>query len=142
MKAISYHFEDITFSKKTLPTKSSIIRFVVKGNLTINSICFVFCSDRYLQNLNEAHLSHADLTDVITFDYSKKKIISGDIIISIERVRENALIYKASFKEELFRVMIHGVLHLMGYNDKTSLEKKKMRNLENLYLKSIKNGLI
>ncbi len=138
MKAIHYYFEDVSFSKIMLPTKSSIIKFVKKKKKSIHDVSFVFCSDAYLQRLNEKHLSHTDLTDVITFDYSQKNNISGDIIISYERVKENALTYHVNVKEELARVMIHGVLHLIGYNDKTKAEKKEMRRLENLYIKNLK----
>ena len=137
MKAISYYFEDVTFSKATLPPKKSIINFIKNKKVTIHVICFVFCSDKYLQKLNKKHLSHTELTDVITFDYSQKNNISGDIIISYERVKENALTYNVSVKEELSRVMIHGVLHLMGYDDKSNTEKKKMRRMENSYIKQL-----
>ena len=138
MNAVTYYFEDVEFSKNILPPKNRIISFAKNENKTISSICFVFCSDNYLQKLNAKYLSHSNLTDVITFDYSEKNILSGDIIISSERIKENSVIYNTNFKEELYRVMIHGILHLMGYKDKTKAEKKKMRRLEDLYMKNLK----
>ena len=85
----------------------------------------------------EIHLNHDYYTDIITFDYSIENKISGDLLISIDRVKENAKNFSVSFSQELNRVVIHGVLHLCGYKDKTEDEKKQMRNLENKYLKSI-----
>ena len=138
MNAVTYYFEDIEFSKNILPKKNRIVSFVKNENKTIGSVCFVFCSDNYLQKLNKKYLSHSNLTDVITFDYSVKNILNGDVIISSERIKENSVIYNVSFKEELYRVMIHGLLHLIGYKDKTKAEKKEMRRLENLYMRNLK----
>ena len=137
MNAVTYYFEDIEFSKNILPKKNRIVSFAKNENKTIGSICFVFCSDNYLQKLNKKYLSHSNFTDVITFDYSEKNILNGDVIISSERIKENSVIYNVSFKEELYRVMIHGLLHLMGYKDKTKVEKKEMRRLENLYMRNL-----
>ncbi len=80
--------------------------------------------------INQKHLNHNTFTDIITFDYSDRKVISGDIFVSTERVRENAGIFNKTFQEELLRVMAHGVLHLLGYNDKTNDELLVMRNKE------------
>ena len=101
---------------------------------SLESLSFVFCDDEYLKKINSKYLNHNYYTDVVTFDYSKKKEIKGDIFISIERVNENAIDYKVSFNEELFRVIIHGVLHLCGFNDKTDKEKKEIRKQENYFL--------
>ena len=101
----------------------------------IESISFIFCSDEYLQKLNIKYLKHEDLTDVITFEYNEHDLILGDIFISSERVKENSKKYKVSFKEELARVMIHGLLHLMGYKDKKKNETLIMRKLENEFIK-------
>lgn len=138
MRAIKYLLENVSFSKRILSPKRKIIKFVKDKKETVDSICFIFCSDKYLQKLNKQFLKHDELTDVITFDYSTKTGISGDVFISIERVKENSSTYNVRLQEELARVMIHGVLHLMGYNDKTEKEKKIIRKLENEYLKSIK----
>lgn len=94
----------------------------------------IFCSDTYLLKINQQYLEHDYYTDVITFDYSEEGIISGDIFISVDRVRENSYIYKVSFNEELNRVIIHGVLHLLGYGDKDAHLKKIMTEKENFYL--------
>lgn len=105
---------------------------------TLHNINYIFCSDNYLININNEYLNHNTLTDIITFDHSdNKEIINGDIFISIDRVKENALKFKQIFYRELLRVMIHGILHLCGYKDKSSKEKKIMREKEDYYLQQI-----
>ena len=135
MNAIKYLFEDITFPKKSLVPKYRFINYIESKNKKAQSISFIFCSDNYLQKINSEFLNHKDLTDVITFNYSEKTNLTGDIFISAERVKENSKIYNVKFKEELARVMIHGVLHLIGYNDIKEKEKTLMRTLENEFLK-------
>jgi rRNA maturation RNase YbeY len=98
------------------------------------SINYVFCSDEYLLQINRDFLQHDYLTDIITFDLSEGALIEAEIYLSIERVRENAATYDTSFYRELCRVMIHGVLHLAGYKDKTKSEIKMMRSKEEQYL--------
>ncbi len=101
-------------------------------------ITFIFCSDEYLYELNKEYLNHNDLTDVITFDYGDEVgMVSGDIFISTERVADNALQLEVDYLEELYRVMVHGVLHLLGYKDKDAGEKELMRSREDEYLKLI-----
>jgi len=90
-------------------------------------IVFVFCNDEYLLKKNIRFLKHNTLTDVITFDYTKGKDISGDILISVERIQENSEIFNVSFLNELNRVMVHGLLHLLGYNDKNKKDAKMMK---------------
>lgn len=93
---------------------------------------FVFCSDRYLLKINKQYLNHSTYTDIITFNTSESaNEISGDIFISVTRIKENTVQFSTSFKDELHRVMIHGVLHLLGYNDKSEKEKNAMRMKEN-----------
>jgi rRNA maturation RNase YbeY len=104
---------------------------------TIGELSFIFCSDEYIKKINIKYLTHHFFTDVITFDYSKEKLLFGDVYISIERVKENSKTYKTSFNEEMFRVIIHGVLHLCGFDDKTKEEKSLMRSKENDFLSSI-----
>ena len=104
---------------------------------TIGELSFIFCSDEYIKKINIKYLTHHFFTDVITFDYSKEKLLFGDVYISIERVKENSKTYKTSFNEEMFRVIIHGVLHLCGFDDKTKEEKSLMRSKENGFLSSI-----
>ncbi len=99
---------------------------------------FIFCNDPYLIEINKAYLSHDTFTDIITFDNSDSPdSIETDIFISIERVKENAAIQNTEFIKELYRVMIHGILHLLGYRDKTSEEKKIMREQENIALEDL-----
>ena len=100
----------------------------------LGEIVFVFCTDSYLLEKNIQFLKHKTLTDVITFDYCKGDQINGDILISIERVRENSKTFEVPFLGELDRVMVHGLLHLLGYKDKTKQDAKLMRSKEDFYL--------
>jgi len=104
-----------------------IIKIVKSENAIIGDLGYIFCSDNYLYELNQKYLKHNSFTDIITFDYSAKKVISGEVYISIDRIRENAVKFNEEFKNELLRVMAHGVLHLLGYKDKSKLDKKGMR---------------
>ena len=135
MNTIKYFFEDVNFSKNIILPKYKFVNFSKKMKKKIESISFIFCSDEYLQKLNIKYLKHEDLTDVITFEYNERGLILGDIFISSERVKENSKKYKVSFKEELARVMIHGLLPLMGYKDKKKNETLIMRRLENKFIK-------
>jgi rRNA maturation RNase YbeY len=103
----------------------------------IGELNIIFCSDAYLSEHNERYLKHSTLTDIITFDYSEGNLLSGDIFISIERVCENAIKFKVPQNQELKRVMIHGLLHLCGYKDKTASERKKIREKEDAYMLNI-----
>lgn len=103
-------------------------------NRSGGDINVIFCSDAYLLEINRKYLEHDYYTDIITFDYGFDDVVSGDLFISVDTVRANAEEYGVSFSEELDRVMIHGVLHLIGYNDKTPEEQKVMRSKENEYL--------
>jgi len=94
------------------------------------AVSFIFCSDDYLLKMNIEHLGHDYYTDIITFDYCEGPVISGDLFISVDRVRENAADLKVTFDDELHRVMIHGVLHLLGYGDKTNEDAQHMRAME------------
>jgi probable rRNA maturation factor len=103
-------------------------------------LIYVFCKDDYLLKKNIQFLNHNTLTDVITFDYCKGKLINGDILISTERVHENSKIYKVNYLTELHRVMVHGLLHLLGYKDKNEKDAKTMRKKENYYLNKFINS--
>jgi len=103
---------------------------VLAQGFEIGDISYVFCDDDYLHKLNVEFLQHDTLTDIISFDTTLGKVISGDIFISVERVIDNALDYKVPFIEEFHRVLIHGVLHFMGYTDKSDVDKKEMRIAE------------
>ena len=107
-----------------------------KEGKEIGELVYVFCNDDYLIEKNMQFLKHDTLTDVITFDYCNEEIISGDILISTERVKENALKYEVDFLTELHRVMVHGLLHLLKYNDKTKIQSKIMREKEDFYLQN------
>ena len=104
----------------------------------LGEINYIFCDDAYLLKLNVEFLQHDTLTDIISFDNSLGKLINGDIFISVERVEDNAKDFKVSFDDELHRVMIHGVLHYMGFKDKSDDEKKVMRKEENKALSVLK----
>ena len=108
-----------------------------KEGKEIGELVYVFCNDDYLIEKNNQFLKQDTLTDVITFDYCNEGIISGDILISTERVKENALKYEVDFLTELHRVMVHGLLHLLGYKDKSESDTALMREKENYYLKLI-----
>ncbi len=114
--------------------KPWITQTILNENLKEGNINYIFCDDNYLLEKNIKYLKHSTLTDVISFDYTIGKVISGDIFISVERVKENANLFKSKFTDELHRVMIHGVLHYCGYNDKTEDEKTLMRSKEDYYL--------
>ncbi len=112
-----------------------IIEALDREGQQAGAINVVFCDDEPLLEMNIRHLGHHDYTDVITFDYTEDlDLLSGDIYISVERVSENAHRFGVSFSEELSRVMIHGVLHLIGYRDDTEADKERMRSRENYYL--------
>lgn len=104
---------------------------IINNGFKLGDINYVFCDDDYLHKLNVQFLNHDTLTDIISFDNTLGKLVSGDIFISVERVKENAVHFNVTFDEELQRVMIHGVLHYMGYKDKTLEEKESMRLAEN-----------
>jgi probable rRNA maturation factor len=126
---ISFHYQVPSFrikNKKRLTDWILLIAFLEKKE--IEKIDFIFCNDDYLLQLNRKFLSHKNYTDVITFNYSeKKKSIIAEIYSSIDRVRENAKLFNVSFEEELNRVIIHGILHCIDYNDKNNRDRKKMR---------------
>ena len=103
----------------------------------IGNLNFLFVDDKEMLKYNKKYLQHESYTDIITFDNSLNNKIAGDIVISLERVNENAKYYQVSYNFELERVMAHGLLHLLGYNDKNKEEKKIIRKKENYYLKNL-----
>jgi rRNA maturation RNase YbeY len=133
---IEFFSEDIKFTPSYPDKLSRWIESVIKAeNHLLGDINYVFVSDDYLLSLNQKFLDHQSLTDIITFDQSTDPFtISGDIYISIDRIQNNAKAYNQTFERELKRVMVHGVLHLIGYKDKTLEEKSEMRKKEEAYL--------
>lgn len=109
-------------------------------NKETGEISYLFCNDEKILEVNQEYLNHDFYTDIITFDYSEKNTISGDIIISLQTVESNSQMYKTDFLEELHRVIIHGILHLSGLKDESEEEEKAMRNAENSALKRLSLG--
>ena len=129
--AISFHAEDVPFPLDNEEQVAAWLREGVRSHRKeLVNLSFIFVSDERLYEMNNEYLRHDYYTDVITFDYSDVDGIAGDVFISVERVRENAGLFKDSFQRELSRVIIHGVLHLLGFGDKTRKEKEKMREEE------------
>ena len=136
---IEFNYEtDFNLEDESL-LKDWINTVALEQNFEVGEINYIFCDDAYLHKLNVEFLDHDTLTDIISFDNSLGKLLNGDIFISVERVKDNAADFKVSFQDELHRVMIHGVLHYMGYKDKSSDEKTMMRNQENLALSKLKS---
>lgn len=133
---ISFFEEDIKYNLKD---KNKIKKWIknVCGtyHMKAGAINFIFCSDEYLKKINKEYLKHNYYTDIITFDQSEsKEIIDGELYISIDRVKDNADCLSTEFSTELKRVLVHGILHLIGYGDKTEEDENEMRLLENQYL--------
>jgi probable rRNA maturation factor len=136
MPAIIFFEEDITFKLKNKKAVRHWITETIKAEgFKLKELTYIFCSDNYLLQINQQYLNHDTYTDIITFDNSEaQKVITGDIFISIDRIRENAVKFNISETDELHRVIIHGALHLLGYKDKTAVAKKKMTLKEDFYL--------
>jgi rRNA maturation RNase YbeY len=133
MNSISFHSEGVrpkTPSKRLL--KAWIKEFVSNHGKKVGEIAFVFCDDEKILEVNRNFLQHDYYTDIITFDYCEDAVISGDIYISVERVVENAFIHKVEYSTELLRVIAHGVLHLLGFQDKEKKFKMEMTQNEDL----------
>ena len=119
--------------------KGWIVEVAKNENKKIGALNFIFCSDKYLLQLNIKYLDHHTLTDILTFDQSEvSSEIGGDIYISVDRVKENAPLYNSLMDKELYRVMVHGVLHLIGYPDSVESQKEEMRKKEEAYLSLLK----
>ena len=131
---IEYHYENDFKLVDSDKIRIWIEDVIKKEKKTVGDITYIFCDDDYLLERNKEFLDHNTLTDIITFNYCIDDNISSDIMISIDRVKENSTTFENSFNEELKRIMIHGILHLIGYNDKSDKEKELMREKENFYL--------
>lgn len=140
MARINFFTQDISFKiSKPRKTRQWILDVLSREKKELVELNYIFCSDAHLLLINKEYLNHNTLTDIITFDNSEgSRQIEGDIFISIDRVIDNAKELKVNFDDELHRVLIHGVLHLVGYGDKTSAEKLRMRKKEDACL-SLRN---
>jgi rRNA maturation RNase YbeY len=135
---IAFFFEEIpSFETFQEFIKNQVKQLIIEEGKEPGDISVIFCSDEYLLEMNKKHLQHDYYTDIITFNYVEELLISGDLFISADRIRDNAAKFGVAFFEELYRVIFHGVLHLVGYNDKTESEKKVMRQKENYYLEKV-----
>ncbi|MDU8884681.1 rRNA maturation RNase YbeY [Yeosuana sp. MJ-SS3] len=136
---IQFNFETQFTLQNSEKINQWISSAIIAENKVEGDISYIFCDDDYLHKINLEFLGHNSLTDIISFDYTVGKIIHGDIYISVERVKENAQIFKNNFDDELCRVIIHGILHYCGYRDKSNRERTEMRAKENAYLKKLKS---
>lgn len=138
MSSIEFFFEDISsFETNQDFIKNQLQQLIIEEEKEPGDISVIFCSDEYLLDMNKKHLQHDYYTDIITFNYVDDLLISGDLFISADRIKDNAVKFGVAFLEELYRVIFHGVLHLIGYNDKTEAEQKMMRQKENYYLAKV-----
>ena len=132
---ISFNYElEFTLENETV-IADWLSKVIISENKKEGDINYIFCDDDYLLEINQQYLDHDTLTDIISFDYSVGNELHGDIFISIDRVRENALEFNVSFEDELNRVMVHGVLHYCGFKDKTEEDEKVMRIKEDEKIK-------
>ncbi len=139
---LNYNYEDVSDLKLDTKVLSQWINSIIKQYNGISSeVSFIFCSDDYILNINKEYLNHDYYTDIITFDYCENNRIKGDIFISIDTVLSNSKKYNVSFLNELYRVIIHGILHLLGFKDKTEEDNAKMHQLEDNALKVLETIL-
>ena len=139
--AVIYQAEGIKFPDIKRRNTTSWIRFVTEiYQKRVGDISYIFCSDEVILEVNKEYLQHDYYTDIITFDYTEGDTISGDLFISLDTVRSNSEQFGTLFQDELDRVIIHGILHLCGFKDKTPEEEKQMRELEEQALSLRKNG--
>lgn len=135
LSMVAFYFEDTDFKLRHKTRIKEWLRLVAESEVfTLGNISVIFCSDNYILDINQKYLQHDYFTDIITFDYSEGGRISGDLFISVDSVRENSVEYGTEFEDELHRVIVHGILHLIGYDDHTEDEIKTMRSKEDYYL--------
>ena len=135
--AITFHKEGVSPSVNTTQICAWLSSCITDLGYDLGELSIIFCNDEYLHVINKKYLNHDYYTDIITFNYNVGKKLNGDLFISVDRIKENANSFNENFSVELFRVIIHGVLHLCGFNDKTKDEQKEMRSKENHYLSLI-----
>lgn len=135
VRMISYYFQDTDFKFRDRRRTNEWLKLAAESEIRrIGYISIIFCSDNYVLDINQKYLQHDYFTDIITFDYCEGDRLSGDLFISVDSVRENSVEFGTEFKDELNRVIIHGLLHLVGYDDHTEKDIKLMRSKENYYL--------
>ena len=139
---VRYFFEDTPFQFKPKRLTSSWLKMVAESEIRkLGDINVIFCSDNYILDINQKYLQHDYFTDIITFDYCEGNKLSGDLFISVDSVRENSIYYHTAFEDELNRVIVHGLLHRIGYDDHTEEDIAQMRSKENYYLELRKSLL-
>lgn len=137
--SINFFNEDVSGPKlKKRKLLNWIKNVILSEGKKVGEISFIFCSDNYLLEVNRKYLDHDYYTDIITFDYVEDSVIQGDIFVSVDRVRENSLTFSTSFENEIHRILIHGILHLLGYKDKLKKDKHLMTTKEDFYLNELK----
>lgn len=135
MSSIQFFFEDVEIDNfNQTQIERWITECIANEGFNLGDINYIFCSDNYLLEINKSYLNHDYHTDIITFNYNDNQTVNSDIYISTDRVLDNSKTYKVNFIEELNRVIVHGVLHLVGYNDKSLEEQAIMRSKEDFYL--------
>ena len=137
---ILFHTEDISFTLESeKETSNWLVNLVGCHKKKVGELNYIFCSDDYLLKMNQEYLKHDYFTDIITFDYCEKDLISGDLFISIDRINENAKTFGKTQINELNRVIAHGLLHLLGFKDKTVKDISEMRSMEEEALNMLEN---
>lgn len=132
---VRYYSEDTKFIFKNKLANNRWLKFVAGSEIKmLGDVSIIFCSDNYILDVNIRYLNHDYFTDIITFDYCEGNRLSGDLFISVDSVKENSVEFGTDFDEELHRVIVHGLLHLIGYDDHTPEEQKVMRAKEDYYL--------
>jgi|TARA_B110000977_G_C11042643_1_gene479401 probable rRNA maturation factor len=132
---IEFHYQKVEAIESEVLFSVWLDKVAQSEGFTVGDLTYIFCNDDYLLELNKTYLKHDTLTDIITFDYVSGTVVSGDIFISVERLLENAEVFNDTFKNERLRVMAHGLLHLMGFNDKSTEDQSIMRKKENEKIK-------
>jgi len=136
--AIGFNVEEIKYNFKNKLVRKGWLKEVIKeAGKKIGEINYIIVSDEYLLQMNQQYLKHDTYTDIITFDYCEDNTVSGDMYISIDRVRENAINFNVTEEHELNRVLVHGLLHLLGQKDKTKSDALEMRRKEELWLSKL-----
>lgn len=131
-----YHLQKVPWLQNRRLLKQFIADIFRSEKAQLAELAIIFCSDEYLLRINQEYLNHHDYTDIITFDLSQNAALKGEIYISLDRIKENSLLFATTPADELHRVIFHGVLHLCGFKDKTAGDKKTMRGKEEHYLKT------